>query len=138
MNELSDNDLIELAAQAYGFTWKKNKDGSISLTCPDGNTEKCCKDWHYFDSTTGNKLDEPKLIDALNDYPWEPFDSFRSAIHLATKLNMKIYFSSNEIKVLANEVTVCREIKLKNYYSETCRAIVFCAAQIQLNKKVEK
>ena len=94
MTKDTDRELLEKAAKAAGWTWWRSKHGYWNITPPKGETETCCVNWQKFDSTTGEKLPEPTLFDALIESGWNPIDDDGDALRLAVKLHMSIM--SNE------------------------------------------
>jgi hypothetical protein len=134
---MSDRELLELAAKAAGWTWRKSKHGYWNVTDPDGKQASCCGEWLKFDPYNGNKLAEPTPADALVEFGWNPLADDGDALRLAVKLGLTIQRGAS-VYVYDNPdfnddgftgLEIC-ELTTKDPYAATRRAIVRAAAEI--------
>lgn len=90
---MTDRELLELAAKAYGYRFKKHEQGSWEVTHSNGELELLCRDWPKYDKDTGMKLPEPTIHDALNELLWNPAAYPLDALRLAVSLpNLDLAF----------------------------------------------
>ena len=83
---MTDRELLELAAKAYGYRFKKHEQGCWEVSHSNGQLELLCRDWPKFDKDTGKKLPEPTIDDALNEFRWNPAAYPLDALRLAVSL----------------------------------------------------
>jgi hypothetical protein len=144
---MTDQQLLELAAKADGWSCWQSKHGYLNLTDPYGNKHVCCQDWVPFDSYSGEKTNAPTLTDAVAEVGWNPLIDDTDAFRLAVKLGFFIY----QIKVNDQKITVVEwdfdhvgktmifdEMHKLDPYAATRRAIVRAAAEIGKNIEVTK
>jgi hypothetical protein len=138
---MTDRELLELAAKAAGWTWWRSKHGYWNLTAPDGRQYDACHNWPAFDASTGEKLAEPTVYDALIEAGFDPENNDGDALRLAVKLSINIEHS----RILAGKPhgvncwPVGRgdcgytETDIGDYLAATRRAITRAAAEIGRN-----
>jgi len=126
---MTDRELLELAAKAAGWTWWRSKHGYWNLTAPDGRQYDACHNWPAFDASTGEKLAEPTVYDALIEAGFDPENNDGDALRLAVKLRINV----EPVYVWHGPWT--NGGTLEDPYAATRRAIVRAAAEIGRNMK---
>ena len=89
---MTDREQLELAAKAAGWTWWFSKHQYWKLTAPDGRQYDACHNWPAFDASTGKKLPESTVYDALIEVGFDPENDSGQALRLAVKLKIPIQF----------------------------------------------
>jgi hypothetical protein len=133
---MTDKELLELAAKAAGWTWWRSKHGYWNLTAPDGRQYDACHNWPAFDASTGEKLAEPTVYDALIEAGFDPENNDGDALRLAVRLEIRIDWGAFDVVAIEfNTDAVAREKKTLDPYAATRRAITRAAAEIGRNMK---
>jgi len=133
---MTDRELIELAAKAAGWTWWRSKHGYWNLTAPDGRQHDACHNWPAFDASTGEKLAEPTVYDALIEVGFVPLTDDGDAVRLAVKLKLDVFFHPSYVEAhIAGGRNppihhIARELYDADPYAATRRAITKAAAEI--------
>ena len=122
---MTDEELLELAAKAAGWTWWQSKHGYWNVTSPEGKTESCCVGW-----------DASTIDDAFMEIGWNPLTDDGDALRLAVKLDMNIVFDFDRVMIVYGDGdgTCVTEYFYElpeptDRYAATRRAIVRAAAQ---------
>jgi hypothetical protein len=89
---MTDRELLEFAAKAAGWTWWwwHSKHGYWNLKNSDGAEFTACHNWPAFDASTGKKLPEPTVYDALIEVGFDPENDSWQALELAVQLGLSI------------------------------------------------
>lgn len=135
---MTDEELLELAAKAAGWTWWRSKHGYWNLTSPEGNEHTACQNWSAYDPYTGAKLTEPTAANALREIGFDPENDDGDALRLAIKLRMRIATPTTDTDcaiagcgdVRGVHVKAYSEDEITDIYAATRRAITRAAAEI--------
>lgn len=127
---MDDNELLESAAKAAGWSFWQSKHGYLNVKDPRAQTYTCCEGWPLYDPYTGEKLRGPSLGDALAEIGWIPLIDATQALDLAVKLKIGMSFEFEPGFVVAGSAAMglFREELGDNPNHAVCRAIVRAAA----------
>ena len=128
-----DNQLLQDAARAAGWSWWRSKHGYWNITTPSGSSTSCCHSWQKYDPDTGEKLPEPEPADALIECGWNPLLDDGDALRLAVKLRIRIEQHPSWAYVAAFSYDLVGRFEEpidSDPYAAIRRAIVVCAAAI--------
>ena len=135
---MTDQELLEFAAKAAGWSCWQSKHGYLNVTDPHDNKHVCCRDWVPFDAYSGEKTNAPTLVDAVADLGWNPLIDDGDALRLAVKLEMFLDLTIAMRKHADVDANTSTEDCNNDPYAATRRAIVRAAAKIGKSMGVTK
>jgi hypothetical protein len=124
---MTDRGLLEAAARAAGWEGWRSKHGYWNLTSPEGAKHVCCNYWPAYDESTGEKLQEPGMADALVEAGWNPITDDGDALRLAVTLRISLDMLTHIVDATTGTV-MCHEPWGDDHCAATRRAIVRAAA----------
>lgn len=128
-SDMTDKELLELAAKAAGIEGWQSKHGYWNMKDVNGESVVCCYAWPKFDADTGKELN-PTFADAVAQLNWNPLEDDGDALRLAVKLRMDVVHFTDIVRANVSDCDDCHEQNEENPYAATRRAIVRAAAEI--------